>query len=104
MTLILRFQVLTAASMKMAVFSVVAPCSLLEVCRLYGAATQKTAIFDDYFVLKHLSQKKKGSYMLYDLRFSGRCEYQRCVDELRVISPPPPLEDSDVTFDVFTAM
>jgi hypothetical protein len=30
----LRFEVLTALSMKMAVFWIVAPCSLVEVCRL----------------------------------------------------------------------
>jgi hypothetical protein len=50
---IVRFQVLKAASMKMAVFWVVEPCSLVEVyrcfrdasTRLYGATTQKTAIF-----------------------------------------------------------
>jgi hypothetical protein len=34
----LRFQVLTAASMKMAVFWVVAPCSLIEVYRRFGGA------------------------------------------------------------------
>jgi hypothetical protein len=36
----LRSEVLTAASMKMAVFWVVAPCT-----RLHAATTQKTAIF-----------------------------------------------------------
>jgi hypothetical protein len=45
-----RFEVLTAAIMKVAVFWVVAPCSLLEftdvsevlaATRLYGATTQK---------------------------------------------------------------
>jgi hypothetical protein len=45
-----RFQVLTAASMRMAVFWVVARCSLVEVCfqtstRLHGATTQKTSHF-----------------------------------------------------------
>jgi hypothetical protein len=38
-----RFQVLTAASMKMAVFWVVAPCSLPRT-RLHDATTQNTAI------------------------------------------------------------
>jgi hypothetical protein len=32
-----RFNVLTAASMKMAVFLVIAPCSLVEVCRRFRA-------------------------------------------------------------------
>jgi hypothetical protein len=32
MGVFLRFEVLTAASMKMAIFWVVAPCSLVEVC------------------------------------------------------------------------
>jgi hypothetical protein len=54
----MRFQVLTAASLKMAVFWDVAPCSLVEgvsqqtplksrltSSRLHGATTQKTAIF-----------------------------------------------------------
>jgi hypothetical protein len=42
---IVRFQVLKAASMKMALFWVVAPCSLVEVYwRFRGATTQKTAI------------------------------------------------------------
>jgi hypothetical protein len=36
------FDVLTAVSTKMAVFWVVAPCSLVE---LHGATSQKTAIF-----------------------------------------------------------
>jgi hypothetical protein len=39
------FQVLTAVSMKMTVFWVAAPCSLVEVYRLHGATTQKTVIF-----------------------------------------------------------
>jgi hypothetical protein len=39
------FEVLTAASMNMAVFWVVAPCSLVNVYRLNGATTQKTTIF-----------------------------------------------------------
>jgi hypothetical protein len=34
----LRFQVLTAASMKMAVFRVVAPCSMVEVYRRFRGA------------------------------------------------------------------
>jgi hypothetical protein len=41
------FEVLTAVRMKMAVFWVVAPCRLVEV---YGATTQKTAIFDNGYV------------------------------------------------------
>jgi hypothetical protein len=41
-----RFQVLAATSMKMAVFWDVAPCSLLDTDRRYRVATsQKTAIF-----------------------------------------------------------
>jgi hypothetical protein len=32
----LRFQVLTAASMKMAIFWIVGPCSLVEVYRLFS--------------------------------------------------------------------
>jgi hypothetical protein len=36
--MIVRFQVLTAASMKMAVFWVVAPCSLVEVYRRFRGA------------------------------------------------------------------
>jgi hypothetical protein len=35
---LVRFQVLTAASMKMAVFWVVAPCSLVEVYRRFRGA------------------------------------------------------------------
>jgi hypothetical protein len=51
--LLVRFEILTAASMKMAVFWVVAPCSLVQVTdvsevlaasRLHSAITQKTAI------------------------------------------------------------
>jgi hypothetical protein len=45
------FEVLTVVSMKIAVFWVVAPCSLVEVyqsTRLHGATTQKTAIFMIY--------------------------------------------------------
>jgi hypothetical protein len=57
------FEVFTAVSMKMAVFWVVAPCSLVEVYRrfrgpcclhhqgdiaLHGPTTQKTAIFVQY--------------------------------------------------------
>jgi hypothetical protein len=62
-----RFQVLTAASMKMAVFWVVAPCSLVDVyqrfrgpcclhhqgmalTRLHGATTQKITIFCHTFI------------------------------------------------------
>jgi hypothetical protein len=52
----MRFQVLTATSMKMTVFRDVTPCSLVDVCRrfrgacclqtrLHGAASQKTVIF-----------------------------------------------------------
>jgi hypothetical protein len=33
-----RFQVLTAESMKMAVFWVAVPCSLVEVCRRFRSA------------------------------------------------------------------
>jgi hypothetical protein len=60
-----RFQVLTAASMKTAVFWVVAPCSLVEVYRrfrgacclhhqgrLHCATTQKTAIFIQNMILR----------------------------------------------------
>jgi hypothetical protein len=50
---ILAIQVLTAVRTKLAVFWVVAPCSLVEVSlkcqqtftRLHGATTQKAAIF-----------------------------------------------------------
>jgi hypothetical protein len=50
---LVKFQVLTVVSMKMATFWVVAPCSLVEAhrrfrgasTRLYGATTQKTAVF-----------------------------------------------------------
>jgi hypothetical protein len=50
-----KFEVITAANMKMAVFWVVDPCSLVEVYRRFrgacclnhhGATTQKTAIFN----------------------------------------------------------
>jgi hypothetical protein len=43
-----RFEVLMAANMKMAVFWVVTPCSLVEVCEVsevLTATTQKAAIF-----------------------------------------------------------
>jgi hypothetical protein len=46
--LIVRFQVITVESMKMAVFWVVVLCSLVKVYRrfrLHGATTQNTAIF-----------------------------------------------------------
>jgi hypothetical protein len=62
------FEVLTAVSMKIAVFWVVAPCSLVEVyqrfrgpcClssgrspRIYGATTQNTAIFEVFLISHH---------------------------------------------------
>jgi hypothetical protein len=52
-----RFEVLTAARIKMAVFWVVAPCSLVEVYRRFrGFTIQKTAIFKIYNVyVKHVS-------------------------------------------------
>jgi hypothetical protein len=40
----LRSEVLTAANIKMTVFRVVAPCSLVEDYRIHGAPIQKTAI------------------------------------------------------------
>jgi hypothetical protein len=56
---LVRFQVLTAASMKMAVFWVIAPCSLVEVYRRFRGAcyqttrratTQKTATLKQSFL------------------------------------------------------
>jgi hypothetical protein len=59
----IRFQVLTAASMKMTVFWVVAWCSLVEVYQcfssttLHGATTQETVIFIPYVISKGISQQ-----------------------------------------------
>jgi hypothetical protein len=84
-----RFEVLTLASMKMAVFRVVAPYSLVEVYRRFRGAyclhyqdnapmtTQKTAIFSNEITLNCYCLPKEELSFLHIVQF--KISLFRCI-------------------------
>jgi hypothetical protein len=62
---VVGFQVITAACMKMAVFWVVAPCSVIEACRRFRGASCLHHLGDDSH-LQHLTYL--GFFYIYKIR------------------------------------
>jgi hypothetical protein len=71
---LLRFQVLTAASMMMAVFWDIAPCSLVEVYRCFrGALMMETVSTSETSVNSYQTTRRKNPKYRHLLPYLNKC-------------------------------
>jgi hypothetical protein len=68
---LVRFQVLTASSMKMVVFWAVAPCSLVEVYRRFRGACWSTSETSENFYQTTRRSNSEDSYLPLPLTSNG---------------------------------